>query len=64
MKRFISNVFVIVGINSLVLSVWNLLSALIIDKIELDRVDLIVAAFVSTSLYIHWIRWVNEVNKD
>ncbi|EQB4340412.1 hypothetical protein ACYJ2U_001694 [Clostridium botulinum] len=56
----LTNIFVFIGIASLVIIFWQLLEILIIGTVEIHIIDNIIGAILATSLYHNYQNWIEE----
>ncbi|APH21018.1 hypothetical protein [Clostridium botulinum] len=56
----LTNIFVFIGIASLVIIFWQLLEILIIGTIEIHIIDNIIGTILAISLYHNYQNWIEE----
>lgn len=60
LRVMLTNIFVFMGITSLVIIFWQLLEILIIGTIEIHITDNIIGAILTMSLYHNYQNWIEE----
>ncbi|HID0767997.1 TPA: hypothetical protein ACXDAZ_002526 [Clostridium botulinum] len=60
LRVMLTNIFVFIGIASLVIIFWQLLEILIIGTIEIHIIDNIIGAILVMSLYHNYQNWIEK----
>lgn len=60
MKKYISNLLILIGISVLVVTVWQGLELCIYGAIIAGKVDNIVGATLALSLYYNFKHWIEK----
>lgn len=60
MKKYISNLLILIGISALVIGVWQGLEMYIEETIIVRRVDNIVGTILTLSLYYNFKHWIDK----